>query len=79
MFFTKTEIVFEMISLIFKSIEGFVLYLPTTPSAAHQDICIITADCKVGNPGKVFNLTGLGIVFFVVQKIYFQIKVCLIK
>ena len=78
-FFAETEVVFEVIALIFQGVECFVLDFPATATPSHQDVGVIRGNRKVGYPGKVLSLAGLGVVLFVEQQINFQIQMGLIE
>ncbi len=49
----KAEVMFKMITLVFKSIEGFIFDLPSRTTASHQLVCIVLFYDKISHPTEM--------------------------
>lgn len=68
MLLSQTEIVSEMIALVFQGIERLVLYFPPGPGATHKLVDILFGDIQICNPAKTLYSPGFCIVLPVFNK-----------
>ena len=60
MLFTQSEVVFEVVALVFKGVEGFVLYLPACAATTHEGIDIVPGYVEVGDRKQRRTLSKAG-------------------
>ena len=53
---SKPIVVFEIVALVFESVDGFILYFPAGAPSFHYFMGVAAGDLKIGDPQEIFAL-----------------------
>ncbi len=61
---SKPIVVFEIVALVFESVDGFIFYFPAGAPSFHDFIGVAAGDLKIGDPREIFALIILALPVF---------------